>query len=1381
MMRKRILSAALVLCMLITLLPAVSVPALAGAESYNVAEETPLIRGGQASNIYFGTYPQSSDGEGGYSDEPIKWRVLDKNNDYYYSRVSVPDEASFAEEIYYTFDTASQTFSEASTYSAGETYYEKLSSVLLLADQNLDAKPYDTNNTSITWETSTIRSWLNGYSSADVNGANAVNPCDGSFIDSAFTVSERGVIVEAALSDVVKDKIVLLSKDEVNNSEYGFFSQADKVSSNTPYTENVLYGNTATSWWLRSCYSDTQIDYVHSDGHLTNCNPSYAFVSDRPAFRLDHDSVLFSTAADFNNAVPFAKTASYGGSDWKLTLKDGNTGFEASVADPSAAVGGSVTVNVASLGGGTGYTQLSAMLIRSGDVICYGKVGEAETGEATFDIPYGLRTGSYTLRLFAEDAGGPYATSFASNTVNIPLTLTTPVFSLGTRVKLVDDSIWFVLLDEGTAATRFTLVMDGFLDGAYSRPDVDAAISTYQETARTTFNDASLEARLPIENEMIPLRDSGKSFSDTNTYYWLPNSEASEAYGYYQYENGGGSQTRIRPELVGGTAYAIRPVVTVLKSALLIFEPFITQQPEDADLLTLAGADAEFSVETTGINLAYQWQVKNGEDWTNIAGANGPTFTVEADNDNYALGNSFRCRLDSDWGEPVYSGEAQLVALDWQQYGQQYAHTGTDYTVSEDGNTVTIHTEAGLGWLAAQVNGGNDFGGVTVVLDRDLDLSGRTFIPIGTYDFWDQYPFRGHFDGGMHTVRGLTARGNSCNGLFGWAEYAILENLIITDGSVSVAEGNNYGDFYVGALCGYGMETTIRNVGIGPVAVSSRDNEETYWLGGIVGFLSGDIADTRVFNSYSMAVLTGFAEDYSNSNAGGIVGKVEGGSVANCYFSGTIADVSSYAGGIAGYVSGCEVASCIRSADDDIPYAYYKYNDSYGDIEENTGCAAVTEEQLKSSGTVTALNAWVAAENTATDSSIYELWGINSTINGGYPVFNTAIPVDSSGGSSDSSDDSPPPARTITVTETSSGLFSGTQGTVRAEANVTSAFSNSVEVKVKDTTESASNFGLGAGNNVYPFDISLYIKGTNIKTEPMDGYAVTISLPIPDFLLDVKEHLSIAHKADDGTVTTLASQLKQINGIWYLVFEATEFSPYALVVNSIGTYDETAGLPYYMGAKGNRVFIGFAANGKYIAPEGATISVIRNDKSFTDVAGHWAASYIAFTAERELFLGTGANAFSPNSGMTRAMFATVIGRLYERSYGEIETMSTHVFTDCDYGDYYGKYVVWAAENGILDGYGNGEFGPDDPVTREQMAAILYRFADFLGVLPDDMDTALSYPDAGTISSYAESAALYCQSTGIITGRDGGSFVPQGTATRAEVAVILERFIENILG
>lgn len=144
--------------------------------------------------------------------------------------------------------------------------------------------------------------------------------------------------------------------------------------------------------------------------------------------------------------------------------------------------------------------------------------------------------------------------------------------------------------------------------------------------------------------------------------------------------------------------------------------------------------------------------------------------------------------------------------------------------------------------------------------------------------------------------------------------------------------------------------------------------------------------------------------------------------------------------------------------------------------------------------------------------------------------------------------------------------------------------------------------------------------------------------------------------------------------------------------------------------------------------------------------------------------------------MTRAMFTTVIGRLYERSYGELAAAGAQTFTDCDYAAYYGKYIDWASENGIISGYGSGRFGPDNQITREQMAAILYRFVDFLDVLPVGMDTTLTYPDTEGISAYAKDAALYCQSTGIVTGHTGGVFAPQGTATRAEVATMIERFI-----
>ncbi|NLT15235.1 MAG: S-layer homology domain-containing protein [Clostridiales bacterium] len=375
----------------------------------------------------------------------------------------------------------------------------------------------------------------------------------------------------------------------------------------------------------------------------------------------------------------------------------------------------------------------------------------------------------------------------------------------------------------------------------------------------------------------------------------------------------------------------------------------------------------------------------------------------------------------------------------------------------------------------------------------------------------------------------------------------------------------------------------------------------------------------------------------------------------------------------------------------------------------------------------------------------------------------------------------PPPEKTIAVTETSSEVFKNTAGTITAEANMEDAFSNSVEVKVTDTQEDAAGFMLSAGDEVFPFDISLYIKGTDEKTEPAPGYAVTISLPVPENLLDVKELLTVMHKSDGGLVTEITSRLLQKDGVWYLVFEATEFSPYALVVRNAGSYDETAGVPYYLDANGNRVFIGFAANGRYIAPKGATVSVMLNGKSYTDAAGHWAAGYIGFVTEREIFIGTGDGAFSPYMGMTRAMFATVVARLYERSYGEIDTPGSLSFTDCDGGAYYGRYVAWAAENGIVGGYGNGLFGPDDLITREQMAAMLCRFADFLGVFPSSMDTVLDYPDADSISDYAKTAALYCQTTGVIGGRDGGVFAPQETATRAEVAAIIQRFVEFVLG
>ncbi|MDG0792228.1 DUF4073 domain-containing protein [Cohnella ginsengisoli] len=229
---------------------------------------------------------------------------------------------------------------------------------------------------------------------------------------------------------------------------------------------------------------------------------------------------------------------------------------------------------------------------------------------------------------------------------------------------------------------------------------------------------------------------------------------------------------------------------------------------------------------------------------------------------------------------------------------------------------------------------------------------------------------------------------------------------------------------------------------------------------------------------------------------------------------------------------------------------------------------------------------------------------------------------------------------------------------------------------------------------------------------------------------------------------------------------------------------KAAGLPFYEEG-GSKVFIGFATDAsgtmKYIAPSGKTVQFEANPKAFRDIATHWGKSYIDFVTEREIFVGTNERTFSPDTGMTRAMLATVIGRLYERSYGPLSATDKHVFTDVDYDGWYGAYLDWAAGNGIIQGVGGTRFEPDRQVTRQELAAMLYRFAQFIKADTSvAADKTLSYSDASAIDAWARQAALYMQQSGIITGRSDNAFAPKETATRAEVAAMLQRFIETVV-
>ncbi len=232
------------------------------------------------------------------------------------------------------------------------------------------------------------------------------------------------------------------------------------------------------------------------------------------------------------------------------------------------------------------------------------------------------------------------------------------------------------------------------------------------------------------------------------------------------------------------------------------------------------------------------------------------------------------------------------------------------------------------------------------------------------------------------------------------------------------------------------------------------------------------------------------------------------------------------------------------------------------------------------------------------------------------------------------------------------------------------------------------------------------------------------------------------------------------------------------------TSAENPGIPYYLNAGEKMVFIGYSANldGKmtYIAPPEVTVLFKENPKTFTDLSGHWAKGNIDTVTSRELFVGTAPAVFSPDQSMTRAMFATVIGRLHEASYGKIPNSTKAPFTDMAYDSYYAPYVIWAAENGIVSGMGGGRFEPDRSITRQEMAVLISNYMKFKGIVLSDRNSPVAFTDASHIESWAKSQVEQVQKLGVMSGIGENQFSPQGISTRAQVAAVLERMIALVL-
>ena len=183
----------------------------------------------------------------------------------------------------------------------------------------------------------------------------------------------------------------------------------------------------------------------------------------------------------------------------------------------------------------------------------------------------------------------------------------------------------------------------------------------------------------------------------------------------------------------------------------------------------------------------------------------------------------------------------------------------------------------------------------------------------------------------------------------------------------------------------------------------------------------------------------------------------------------------------------------------------------------------------------------------------------------------------------------------------------------------------------------------------------------------------------------------------------------------------------------------------------------------------AVVKIMDRSRSFQDVSqGFWANDAISFVTARNLYQGTSASSFSPNTGMTRGMLAKVLHNL------ESNPTAAHTGTFSDVGKdlWCGEAITWAAQKGIVSGYADGSFQVGKTITREQLATMLYRYAGS----PESSGRALAFTDAADVSGYATEAMTWAVDQGIIGGTQAGTLNPQGTATRAQVAAMLTRYL-----
>lgn len=306
-------------------------------------------------------------------------------------------------------------------------------------------------------------------------------------------------------------------------------------------------------------------------------------------------------------------------------------------------------------------------------------------------------------------------------------------------------------------------------------------------------------------------------------------------------------------------------------------------------------------------------------------------------------------------------------------------------------------------------------------------------------------------------------------------------------------------------------------------------------------------------------------------------------------------------------------------------------------------------------------------------------------------------------------------------------------GAVTLDKTALSAVNSGADVVI--SVETVPNSGLSdahrdilgrQADSALVVDVNVLVN--NVKVTDFGGGTITVSIPYTPKAGEDTSKLTVWYLKDDGTIEPMNGRYNAATGC--VEFSTTHLSEYAIV-----------------------------------------------NFPFADVAeDSWYYADVAHAFNNGLFSGTGDDTFSPAVAMTRGMMVTVLYRME----GEPTVTAANPFDDVPAGQWYTDAVIWAAENKVVEGYGDGNFGPGDEITREQMATILCRYAAFKGYDVSAAADLTKFTDSGKISTWALAAMRWANAEGLINGIGDDLLDPLGSAQRCQVAAILHRFCEKIV-